>query len=200
MLAEAQVGMDGTLPWEMFGYKDEWCSEFVAYCANCLGFISAGLMPKVDTCSKAHNFYKPKGQLYLKSQYTPKIGDIAYFGEDGTKHTAIVEKVDGGKIAVIEGNSGNSDFKKSYVKRTIYSLNDLWGFANPLNNELLKDKSAIRLAIEVLEGKYGSGETRKNNLGSRYAEVQTLIDKELKTMSVTDAIIDLLAQEVLTGY
>lgn len=62
------------------------------------------------------------------------------------------------------------------------------------------NKSAIRLAIEVLEGKYGSGETRKNNLGSRYAEVQTLIDKELKTMSVADAIIDLLAQEVLTGY
>ena len=56
------------------------------------------------------------------------------------------------------------------------------------------------MAIEVLEGKYGSGDTRKKNLGNNYTEVQTLVDKELKQLSIQDAIIDLLAQEVLTGY
>lgn len=203
MLAEAQLGMDGTLPWEMFGYKDEWCSEFVAYCANCLGFISAGLMPKADICSKAHAFYKPKGQLHTKSQYTPKIGDIAYFGENGEQHTAIVKSVNGNTLTTIDGNQyvDKNTWRTSHVGRINYNMNDsyVWGFANPLNDGI-DAKSAIRLAIEVLEGKYGSGDTRKNNLGSRYTEVQTLIDKELKTMSVVDAIIDLLAQEVLTGY
>lgn len=202
-LAEAQLGMDGTLPWEMFGYKDEWCSEFVAYCANCLGFISAGLMPKADTCPRAHAFYKPKGQLHTKAQYTPKIGDIAYFGENGELHTAIVKSVNGNRLITIDGNQyvDKNTWRTSHVGRINYNMNDsyVWGFANPLNDGI-DAKSAIRLAIEVLEGKYGSGDTRKNNLGSRYAEVQTLIDKELKTMSVADAIIDLLAQEVLTGY
>ena len=200
MLAESQLGKDGTLSWEMFGYKDKWCSEFIAYCANCLGFISAGLMPKADTAEKAQSFYKNKKQLFARNEYTPKIGDIAYFGSTGTDHAAIVKSFKNNVVTVIEGNAGKTDYRYSYVKKTDYNINDIWGFACPLNDSELQTKSAIRLAIEVLEGKYGSSETRKNNLGSRYNEVQTLIDKELKTMNVADALIDLLAQEVLTGY
>ena len=197
-LAQTQLGIDGTLPNARFGYRDEWCSEFVAFCANALGLIDKGLMPNADTCPKAHAFYKPKNQLFSKDRYKPKPGDIAYFGDNGEQHTAIVESFDGKTLVTLDGKQGTQGYLKSIAGRCKRNINDswVWGFANPLN----PNKSIIRLAIEVLEGKYGSGDTRKKNLGNDYTEVQTLVDKELKQMSIQDAIIDLLAQEVLTGY
>lgn len=40
-------------------------------------------------------------------------------------------------------------------------------------------KSTEELAKEVIEGKYGNGEERKNKLGSRYSEVQALVNEML---------------------
>lgn len=203
VLAAAQIGMDGTLPWALSGYKDEWCSEFVWYCATCLGLTANGKMPKADTCPKAHSFYKAKGQLFKKSQYKPKPGDIAYFGNDGTMHTAIVESFDGKTLVTIDGNQyqNGGNYLTSRVGRCTTNINGswIWGFANPLNSGM-ESMTDIHLAIKVLEGTYGSGDARKAYLGDRYAAVQKIVDAELKNASVADAIISLLAQEVLTGY
>ncbi|MBO4541556.1 MAG: LysM peptidoglycan-binding domain-containing protein [Bacteroidales bacterium] len=67
-------------------------------------------------------------------------------------------------------------------------------------SEILR-KTTHELALEVLEGKFGNGIDRKNNLGSRYAEVQAEVDRILKEKSniVTEKSIDQLANEVLAG-
>ena len=135
-LAKYCIGQDGTYPWKLSGYKDEWCSEFVWYCGKSLGFVTSR-MPAADICSKAHSYYKAKGQLYKKSEYTPKPGDIAYFGNDGTQHTAIVEKFDGKTLTTIDGNQyrDSQTWRTSRVGRCTCDINGdwIWGFANPLN-------------------------------------------------------------------
>ena len=135
-LAKYCIGQDGTYPWKLSGYKDEWCSEFVWYCGKSLGFVTSR-MPAADICSKAHSYYKVKGQLHKKHEYVPKPGDIAYFGSDGTQHTAIVEKLDGKTLTTIDGNQyrDSQTWKTSRVGRCTCDINGdwIWGFANPLN-------------------------------------------------------------------
>lgn len=52
--------------------------------------------------------------------------------------------------------------------------------ANKINSEEpIKEKTTEELAREVIEGKYGNGEDRKNALGDRYAEVQARVNEIL---------------------
>lgn len=153
--SKTQVGNTGKKYIDWAGYSDPWCSEFVSYCADKCGFIKNGLMPKAGNCQQAHDFYKPKGLLHKKAEYTPKSGDIVFFGKNGTDHTAIVEIVTDTTITVIEGNAGNPDYMKSKVCRTVYHKTDqwLWGYANPLNKEDEKVYlKASRLGFNVRSG------------------------------------------------
>ena len=72
---------------------------------------------------------------YKKGEYTPKPGDIIFFGfgstyDDGTPrtdHTGIVEYVKDGYVHTVEGNT---DFM---VARRQYPLNSgyVWGYGSP---------------------------------------------------------------------
>lgn len=55
-------------------------------------------------------------------------------------------------------------------------------------------KSVDELAHEVIQGKYGNGQERKNALGNRYDEVQKRVNEILNTKSIDD-----LAREVIRG-
>ena len=63
--------------------------------------------------------------------------------------------------------------------------------ANKINSEEpIKEKTTEELAREVIEGKYGNGEDRKNALGDRYAEVQARVNEILAP--VPEPIVDIL--------
>lgn len=135
-LAQYQIGNKGDRYWDFIGEKNEWCSEFVAYTGYCLGFVKEGKMPKVNECWKAHDFYRPKGELHQKSGYYPKPGDVAYFGDGGKLHTSIVKSFDGKTLHTIDGNQyiDSQTWRTSIVKECSFNINDgyVWGFANPL--------------------------------------------------------------------
>lgn len=137
-LAKAWIGTDGTYPWKLAGYKDDWCSEFVWLCGKSLGFVTSK-MPAADTCPKAHEYYRKRGELFKKADYYPKPGDIAYFGSNGTQHTAIVEKFDGKTLTTIDGNQyrDSTTWKNSRVARCMCDITSIWiwGFADPLTKE-----------------------------------------------------------------
>lgn len=137
-LAQYQIGNKGDRYWDFIGEKNEWCSEFVAYTAYCLGFVKDGKMPKVNECWKAHDFYKAKGELHQKSGYYPKPGDVAYFGDKGLLHTSIVKSYDGKTLHTIDGNQyiDSQTWRTSIVKECSFNINDpyVWGFANPLTH------------------------------------------------------------------
>ena len=48
---------------------------------------------------------------------------------------------------------------------------------NNNSNSSIKDKSAEELAKEVMNGKYGTGQARKDALGDRYDEVQNIVNQ-----------------------
>lgn len=155
--ADTQIGNTGASYWQYFGYQDAWCSEFVSYCGYKCGFVPSK-MPKADTCVKAMDFYKARNQLHSKADYTPKTGDIVFFGDKGTDHTAIVKKVSSENLVVIEGNAGDKDFRKSRVCETVYSRASkwVWGFANPLTQQSPK-RMDITDAIKKTGGDFVIG-------------------------------------------
>lgn len=63
--------------------------------------------------------------------------------------------------------------------------------ANKINNpDPIKEKTTEELAQEVIAGKYGNGEDRKNALGDRYAEVQARVNEILAP--VPEPSVDIL--------
>lgn len=59
--------------------------------------------------------------------------------------------------------------------------------------ELVIQGSTLDLAVQVMQGKFGNGEERKQKLGSRYSEVQKFIDHIFSASNQT------LANEVMNG-
>lgn len=70
--------------------------------------------------------------------------------------------------------------------------------ANKINyEEPIKEKSTEELAQEVIAGKYGNGEDRKNALGDRYAEVQARVNEILAPTPEPSAdILDLVRKTI----
>ena len=116
-VALSQVGNAGDVYWTYMGFDSrvEWCACFVSWCANECGYIDTDLIPKTAGCVSGESWFRARDQ-WQDSSYTPYPGDIIYFdwdkvetnGQDGiTDHVGIVEKVEGGYIYTIEGNSSD---------------------------------------------------------------------------------------------
>ena len=92
----------------------------------------------------------------------------------------------------LSGYSGNLDLDKFYGDIVLW--NELARKANI--TEIFKETvsgTTLELAIEVMKGKYGDGDARKNALGSRYGEVQEFINHIASTSA------EALAEEVKAG-
>ncbi len=102
-------------------YTDAWCSTFVSAVAVKLGYTD--IIPTECGCEKHTRLFKEKGIWVEDDGYVPSPGDIIFYNWDDngvgdTKgyadHVGIVEKVENGKITVIEGNYSNS-VKRRYM-------------------------------------------------------------------------------------
>lgn len=105
-----------------------WCAMFVSWCAYKAG-ISESVIPKHASCDKGVTWFKNKSKFKTRvSGYTPKAGDIIYFGSasDAT-HVGIVEKVSNKRVHTIEGNTSDC------VARRDYSLTstNIYGYGIP---------------------------------------------------------------------
>lgn len=122
-IAKSQLGNVGGEPywsWYGFGGRVEWCACFVSWCANQCGYIDRGIIPKFAGCGVGVDWFKNKNQ-WLDGSATPESGNIIFFDwveegiQDGNSdHVGIVEKVEGGRVYTIEGNSGDACQQNSY--------------------------------------------------------------------------------------
>lgn len=121
-VAQEQLGNVGGQPyWSWYGFSSrvEWCCCFVSWCANECGYIEDGIIPKYSVVDDGADWFKAKGQ-WLDGDEEPQAGmiiffDWAYDGLDGGgDHTGIVEKVEGGRVYTIEGNSSDACQENSY--------------------------------------------------------------------------------------
>ena len=87
------------------------------------------------------------------------------------------EYVKKGQVLGYMGNSGNANGAHLHfeVWKDGIRINPTEYLDKDLFTETI-EKSIEKLAREVIEGKYGNGEDRKNNLGSNYNEVQRQVN------------------------
>ena len=118
-IAETQIGnIGGELYWRWYGFSNRvpWCACFVSWVANQAGFIDAGVIPRFSSCSVGIQWFRYRNQWQGRG-YTPVSGDLIFFNWDldgVADHVGIVERVEGGYVHTIEGNSSDSVRRRSY--------------------------------------------------------------------------------------
>ena len=107
-------------------YNFDWCAIFTSYIMREVAGIKD--FPKSTSCTQIKNspFAIPKVNRSFK---TAEVGDIILFElnnntSDGPEHIGIVVENNNGIISVLEGNTGNTDFNKSYVAVYAYSVDN----------------------------------------------------------------------------
>lgn len=91
-----------------------WCDVFTDWCFIHTFGLEMGMRLLCQAekglgagCTYSANYYKQKGQFHTSN---PQPGDQIFFTDDGGKtmyHTGIVEKVSGGRVYTIEGNTSS---------------------------------------------------------------------------------------------
>lgn len=147
--------------------------------------------PKKSTgagCDFSAQFYRDNG-AWIPRSGTPKPGDQIFFGPEGSEqHTGIVVNVTASTVYTVEGNSSDMTAARSY------SRTDSWitGYGRPKytgtssgsgsSTTTTPTKSVATVAQEVIDGKWGNGDDRKNRLtaaGYSYAAVQAKVNEIL---------------------
>ena len=107
-------------------YNFDWCAIFTSYIMREVAGIKD--FPKSTSCTQIKNspFAIPKVNRSFK---TAEVGDIILFElnnntSDGSDHIGIVTENNNGIISVLEGNTGNKDYNKSYVSVYTYSIDN----------------------------------------------------------------------------
>ena len=137
-VALSQLGNVGGQPyWSWYGFESrvDWCACFVSWCANECGYLDAGVIPKFASCSIGIQWFRERG-LWQDGSYEPRPGDLIFFdwddedeGQDGAAdHVGIVEKVEGGIVYTVEGNSGNACRERQYA----IGHYEIYGYGTPL--------------------------------------------------------------------
>lgn len=184
---------------------------------NCVGYVygawqemfGSHRLPTTD----AKTFYTHRVDGYSRSQ-TPKIGAIACWngrmsGVNSHGHVAIVVGVQDDHITVAQSNYGGTYFeivscdKNSKGGYTSHNGNTRFqGFILPpdgymyAGNATHKDNATI--ANEVLAGKWGNGEERKQrltNAGYDYTVIQSIVNELCNGKKSVDDV----AYEVIRG-
>lgn len=115
-------------------YTDSWCATFVSACAikaNCTDII-----PIECSCNQMIKKFQNMGRWTEDDAHIPHLGDVIFYdwqdngrGDDrgSSEHVGIVEKVENGKITIIEGN------KSDAVARRVLNVNGRYirGFGCP---------------------------------------------------------------------
>ena len=122
--------------------KDQWCQNFVDWCfvkAYGLTAAKALLGGFTNYTPTGANWFKKRGLYTMRGKGTPQPGDVIYFystAKGRIGHVGIVEKVGGGKVYTIEGNtSGASSLVTNGggVRAKSYSLKSTYidGYGRP---------------------------------------------------------------------
>lgn len=174
---------------------------------NCVGYCWGrwreilGTTPKLSL-NNAENWWGYTADGYKRGK-TPKLGAVicwrkgqAGVSSDGAGHVAIVEQIkSNGDIVVSESHYGGTRWRTyTYTKASNYRLGSAYTFQGFIYLPLTFaetttniKKSNAEIAKEVLNGKWGNGDERKQKLeaaGYKYADIQAEVNKILNANSI----------------
>lgn len=130
------VGGEKFWSWYGFGSHVPWCCCFISWCADQLGLIDAGIIPKFAAVSYGANWFMEKDQ-WLWGYETPEPGMVIFFDfananlediKDGrADHVGFVKNVKDGYVYCIEGNYNDS------CRETKYQIGhtNIFGYGTP---------------------------------------------------------------------
>lgn len=160
-----------------------WCAVFVSW----LFKNEQSLCRKTASCVEMLSWFEQKGQTVKN----PQAGDIVFFkystNNRKTNHVGLVVDVNGKTITTIEGNTSttSNDNGGAVMQRTRKA--NIVAYARPRYSNaaiiLNNNKSKEDIAKEVIAGKWGSGNDRRQRLtkaGYDYKEIQSLVNQILK--------------------
>lgn len=112
--------------------KYAWCAAFVSWCADQSG-IPTNIIPKTaNTTDMKNRLISLGGASHLKgSGYTPKCGDIIFFGSNASQHVGIVEYSSQSNVYYIDGNNTQTNPHGVHYSSCSLSYGSLWGFVSP---------------------------------------------------------------------
>lgn len=129
--------------------------------------------------------------------YYTLYGHMAY----NTVRVSVGQRVSKGQVLGYMGNTGMS--YGGHLHFEVRNTNDVridpteYLNSDLPNSQSVPTKSVEELAQEVIAGKYGNGEDRKQALGDRYAEVQARVNEILAPAPVPSAdILDLVRKTI----
>lgn len=169
----------------------DWCDVFVDWCFYMACGKDRAKAEEIECQTGPYGagvgysarYYKAQGRFFT----SPKVGDQIFFGDND--HTGIVEKVAGGRVYAIEGNTING-----MVERKNYNVNSTWimGYGRPkyeeeieMRYEKLKDvESKIYretldklIGKKLLAGKGGSGEDLVLDMSEDSVRLLVVLDR-----------------------
>lgn len=158
-----------------------WCCAFISWL-----FKGTNLVKKTASCQDLLTWFEQNGQTVK----TPKVGDIVFFkystNNRRTNHVGLVVGVSAGSIQTIEGNTSltSNDNGGAVMQRTRKS--NIVAYARPKYEPVtvkLSDDQITEIALQVINGKWGTGEIRKSRLraeGYDYTEIQKRVNEILR--------------------
>lgn len=169
-----------------------WCDAFVDWCF----YKAYGVTTAKSLLNGNFDDYTiASSRMYEKHNAldeVPKIGDQVFFTKNGKSsgcyHTGIVYDLDNKYFYTIEGNTSNANTvvrngggvsKKKY-NRINYNGRVLFGHPK---YDAMQKKSLDEIAKEVISGKWGNGEERKQRLteaGYDYEAIRSLVNISVK--------------------
>lgn len=187
-----------------FAKQWHWCEAYVsamAYVAGCTDVV-----PCEMSCWSVQQMAKKglNGSKWIPygsgNQNNIQIGDLVLFDWDGghseTDHVGIITSVTSSGFTTVEGNAGGTGSGDNYlgkvVTRTVKWSNDVvtgfihCNFASSGSSSKPKELTEAevkKIAQEVIDGKWGNGEDRKNRLtqaGYNYSVIQAMVNAMLK--------------------
>ena len=190
---EETKGTQVDVPWESDGHLK----------GQCVSLIQQYLVQCLEQPAKARGNAKDWVQTYVNEGLghtvaDQKTGDLIVFPNeaDGYGHIAIY--VDG---KLYDQNNARHDNGCAGIGE-VFS----WDFVTlrpnteVIVNEPRQEKSVDELAQEVIAGKYGNGQERKDALGNRYEEVQARVNFILEGQTINNEVnIDEIAYYVIRG-
>lgn len=182
----------------------DWCDIFVDWCfITTFGYKTAIQMiyqPEKDTgagCPYSAQFYRDHNAF----KNTPSLGSQIFFGSKGKEtHTGIVISYTDNKVYTVEGNTGGGD--GGVNKRSYYRTDkNISGYGRP-NWDLAitpsKKKTNQEIAEEVLQGKWGNGQTRKDKLKKAGYDPEA-VQKIVNLLYSDSHLYDAVARQVIDG-
>ena len=183
--------------WQWFNTKKqgaEWCAIFICWLmCQVMGpeaaLVFLGCPSPKNNCAAGVKYLwaymKDKG--YKVDKKTGQPGDVIFLNSN--KHVGIIEEVRDGKYITIEGNKGNKVASSTVygICRPAYPATvSAPAPSNPApapSGNSGYSAEEIKVAKDVIQGKYGNGMTRRSNLakaGYDYNRIQSLVNKILR--------------------